>query len=228
MRKNLLCIPLIAVLLAGIFMTDVAKAPIIAEIYVDPPITIGMESFSINISIGLAIRIQAWYFLLSFDPNVLQAHNITEGPFLRDALPEPPPEVTTKFVGTINNVIGTVKGVCSFIPLTDPTEGASGFGVLATVTFNVTQQWKSHLNFTETELSQTEPNPNPPPDYRLKPVEHTSENGLYLSFPYHLYLLARAYGTSVGEPGYNLLADLDSDDDVDLDDLNLYAENYRQ
>ncbi len=198
-------------------------------VYVDPPVTIGMmESFDINISVTFLLGLQGWEFHLKFDPTVLQAYNVTEGPFLEDAAQKV--GASTEFASEINNYVGNVSAVCGFVPLKGPYDGAVGAGVLATVTFNVTQKWKSDLHFTETKLSTSVVNEDPPPTYLPAPMaQGVPEDGLYLSHDgLYLYVIARAYETSQGEPSYNYLADLDNDNDVDYDDLSLYAESYGQ
>lgn len=41
-----------------------------------------------------------------------------------------------------------------------------------------------------------------------------------------LFILARAYGSSSGQPAYDARADFDNDDNVDYDDFIILATNY--
>ena len=182
--KNLcrtLLIPLITALLVSTLMIGVGKAPIIAEVYVDPEEVKDLqlqpgETFSISISIRYVIFLQTWSFQLSFDNTVLEVSNVAEGPFLKEAAVAA--GVQTVFVRTINNVKGTVTGVCTFLPLSEPSKGATGSGVLATVTFNVIGKGRTDLNLTETELGTTVETGGTPP-YRTEPIEHTAVNGVF-------------------------------------------------
>ncbi len=146
---------------------------------------------------------------------------VEEGSFLKTA-------GTTRLVGyKVDNYEGTVVASWALFPY--PEQGATGNGTLATIIFEVMAEGKTSLHFYKTQLWT----------YREGwpwPISHTSVDGIFTILgdmdgngnidSNDLYLLARAYGTSVGNPDYNWLADLDRDDDVDSDDLNLFAGKY--
>jgi len=146
---------------------------------------------------------------------------IDEGPFLQSA------GATRRAIYEADNYRGTVDAGWTLFPL--KVMGASGGGILATVTFEVMGEGVSPLQFGVTELYRYD-------GTWVLPIDHTAVDGIFTILGDmdgnggvdcdDLYLLAVSYGTSVGHPGYNWLADLDRDDDVDSDDLNLFAAKY--
>lgn len=81
---------------------------------------------SINLSVVDAIDLTSWQFDLAYNPTILQANQVIEGPFLSSA-------GTTFFTpGVIDNTTGLISLVAaSFVDLFPP----SGNGVLATIQF---------------------------------------------------------------------------------------------
>lgn len=84
------------------------------------------DTFSINFNVVDAIDLTSWQFDLAYNPTILQANLVTEGPFLSSA-------GTTFFTpGVIDNTTGLISLVsASFVDLTPP----SGSGVLAHIDF---------------------------------------------------------------------------------------------
>jgi len=86
------------------------------------------DTFSINLNVVNpdAIEIISWQFDLTYDPTLLQANAVTEGPFLSSS-------GTTFFTpGIIDNTTGLISLVsASFVDLFPP----SGSGVLASIDF---------------------------------------------------------------------------------------------
>ncbi len=86
-------------------------------------------SFSVNVPIANVTSLYAWQFNLTFNPAVLEAVNVVEGPFLKQA-------GTTMMPSTyVNNTAGWVFAGSALLNWEEG--GASGNGVLATVNFNV-------------------------------------------------------------------------------------------
>lgn len=84
------------------------------------------DTVSLNINVADAVNLTSWQFDLGYDPTILHADLVTEGPFLSSA-------GTTVFTpGIIDNSTGLISLVSdSFVDLTPP----SGSGVLATIQF---------------------------------------------------------------------------------------------
>ena len=85
------------------------------------------QSFSLDVDISNAAELFSFQFDLAFDPNVLSATSITEGPFL-------PSGGSTFFIpGTIDNSGGTITTTDD--SLIGAISGVTGNGTLATVSF---------------------------------------------------------------------------------------------
>lgn len=86
------------------------------------------QNFSLDISITDAIDLYAFEFDLAFDPAILSAGSITEGPFL------PTGGAATFFIdGTIDNTAGTIAFTAD--SLLTAIQGVDGSGILARVDF---------------------------------------------------------------------------------------------
>jgi hypothetical protein len=119
-----------------------------STVKVDPPLTSKApnETFSVDVAVSdIAddMLLVAWEFNLTFNPEVLQAVKVEEGPFLKQA------GITMKAGVTIDNSAGVVVAGWSLSSYLEP--GASGSGVLATVTFKVVAEGKSPLVFSRDE-----------------------------------------------------------------------------
>jgi cohesin domain-containing protein len=102
------------------------------------------DTFSINLNVVDAVSLTSWQFDLAYDPTILQANLVTEGPFLSSA-------GTTFFTpGVIDNTTGLLSLVsASFVDLTPP----SGNGVLATVQFTALSAGLSPLTASNVFLN---------------------------------------------------------------------------
>jgi hypothetical protein len=69
---------------------------------------------------------------ISFDPSVLNVQTVTEGTFFSDNCPSGPP-CTSWYEGASDNATGTIDFIYGY--LDDPSEGVSGSGPLATLSF---------------------------------------------------------------------------------------------
>jgi len=107
------------------------------------------SSFTINISVvdvGKAEPIQYlynWSFSLYWDPTILTATNVTEGPFLNQSGP------TSFPLPKINQTGGYLRANCTLL---DPANAVIGNGTLASVTFLVVGRGETILNLDETQL----------------------------------------------------------------------------
>jgi len=189
--------------------------------------TIPEASFTVRVNVSgvlISARLYAWQFNLTFNPAVLQAVIVSEGPFLKQA-------GVTNFAGyTISNTAGWVFAGCAVDDWFGG--GVYGSGALATITFQAIAKGNSMFNFTDTQLrSFDEVNEVP------VPLAHTRSPGWfqYLAGDVNgdakvnvtdLHLLGRAYGTTSGNPKYNVNADQDKDGDVDRDDLITVRSHY--
>jgi hypothetical protein len=133
------------------------------------PDTIVGQTFGVNITINDVTDLWAWKVRLNWNPQILNITNVQEGPFLQSA-------GNTLFIWsglgatTINQ--GYIREIsCNLLVAT----GASGSGVLATLTFKVLAAGTSDITINETELlSSTDDNP---------PIQHGDVNG-YAIIPY--------------------------------------------
>ena len=113
---------------------------------VQPPTkTVGQgSSFTVDISITGVSDLYAWGFDLGFDPTLIAAIGITEGPFLATGGP-------TFFIpGIIDNVGGTIS--FNGDTLEGAIPGVNGGGVLATASFIAVAQGTSPINLFNTSL----------------------------------------------------------------------------
>lgn len=102
------------------------------------------SSFSVDISISGVSDLFAFEFDLGFDPSILSAISITEGPFLLSGGP------TLWLPGAINNTSGLIEFTSNSLQGFDP--GVSGSGVLAHIDFTALKTGSSNLNLFNTIL----------------------------------------------------------------------------
>jgi len=149
MRKNCwqkLLIVSVLLLSLGVMLTfqKIGKASPDTVLSVDPEISVVApgQSFNITIKVTDVSELYAWQFNLTFNPTVLNVTNVTEGPFLKQA-------GSTFWAFTqndIHNDAGWVFAGSSLFPV--PAQGATGSGVLATVTLRVKAEGISSLHFS--------------------------------------------------------------------------------
>lgn len=139
---------LVTTLISAFVSNNAVVASPSPTIKVDPPLTSKApnETFSVDIAvsdIASDMSLFVWQFNLTFNPAVLQAVDVEEGPFLKQA------GKTTKAGTILNNSTGWVLSGWALMPY--PEQGASGSGVIATVTFEVVAEGKSPLVFSRDE-----------------------------------------------------------------------------
>jgi PKD repeat protein len=84
--------------------------------------------FKVNVTVAYVAKLAKWVFNMTFDPNVLNASEVIEGPFLKEA------GITT-FTREIDNTRGFVFASAWLSNL--PSNGVNGSGTLSTITFQV-------------------------------------------------------------------------------------------
>jgi hypothetical protein len=227
-RKRLLLIPILATLIVCLATTGVGGVPPTATIAVEPTWTYEPSSteFTINLTVTDAVDTQLWEANVTFDPTILEVIDVAAGEFLKSR------GFPTYFDYGVHDDGGGIYLGATYSLIAPAGWGVNGSGILANITFHVKNAEGAtpiHLEELYTNLAYYNgtdliPQPRVLRDGFFTILGDLNCNGNVGS--YDLYLLARAYNTSVGNPGYNYLADLDGDDDVDYDDLNLYTENY--
>ena len=102
------------------------------------------DTFSLNLNVADAVDLTSWQFDLAYNPTLLQANLVTEGPFLASA-------GSTAFIpGVIDNTTGLISLVSAlFVDLFPP----SGNGVLATVQFTALSPGLSPLTASNVFLN---------------------------------------------------------------------------
>jgi hypothetical protein len=119
----------------------------------------------VEVTASGATDLYAYQFSLNFDPAVLHATTVNEGPFLASAGP------TFFDAGTTDNVGGSVSFV--FDTLLSAVPGASGSGILAVIDLSV-QQWHTLTTLGLSDVLALDSNLN---------VLATQTQGLQLQIP---------------------------------------------
>jgi PKD repeat protein len=118
-----------------------------AAVFVYPPICTVLigETFTVNITVTCVTDLYAWNINLTFNPAVLNVVNVTEGAFLKET------NETIFLPVTKNNDAGFLFAGALFMP-PFPERGATGSGVLATITFKVAGEGETKLEFERSKL----------------------------------------------------------------------------
>ena len=147
MVKRTLLVVLSFALLVIVTPTFVQAEPVISA----PFVTVGIgDTITIPVRITGATDLTSWQFDLAFDPTLVQANSVTEGPFMLSfgTTLSPP---TTFSPGIIDNTAGLISLVTdSFIDLPpDP----SGSGVLVNIEFTALASGVSPLTLSNVFLN---------------------------------------------------------------------------
>ena len=188
-------------------------------------VTIPNDHFTVRAyvsDIQEAAPLYSWQLNLTYNPSVLQAVMVSEGPFLKQA-------GATKFAGyTIPSGMGWVSTGCSVNDWYGG--GVYGSGTLATITFQAIAKGNSMLNFTTVFLVSFD-------GYVPVDIVNFSISAGWFQYMagdvngnakvdvYDLHQLGRAYGPP-GNPSYDADADQDKDGDVDETDLTTVSNHY--
>jgi hypothetical protein len=167
MKKTHMTIPTLLVIAIGIFSFTTFKANAITTVFVQP-ITTTVELFQlfqINISISQVTDLAAWDFKLYYPSARLNATNLSEGPFLKQA--GSTSFLITQFTDHYNATHGRIWAACTLI---GQGSGAIGSGTLARITLKAIGGGQATLHLTETELLDSQM----PPDH----ISHTTADGI--------------------------------------------------
>jgi Cohesin domain/PEP-CTERM motif len=144
MVKHTLVAVLSLVSLVMLAPTLIEATPVISAPFVGSDVG---ATFTIPIWITGATDLTSWQFDLAFNPAILQANSVTEGPFLSSSGTQ-----STLFVpGVIDNGGGHILGIADFF--TDISPPPSGIGVLANVEFLALALGVSPLTFSNVFLN---------------------------------------------------------------------------
>jgi len=236
MKKNLLLlIPILITLIVGLSAKGGASSPgtaTVAQQYLMNYETTCTD-FTINLTVKDAEDTQMWDANITFDPTVLEVVSAAEGPFIKSGAPLG----YTFFDYVAPAGEGYIYIGASYYYIMDQGNGVNGSGILANITFHVLNHYKPpcpiNITFIEGETILWYNNGT-----ALDKQPCTTRDG-YFTLPgdidlqgdvdsNDLYLFARAYGTSVGNPTYDHMADFDTSGAIDFDDLILFAGKYGQ
>jgi len=136
---------LLATLVLASFMLQprwVAAEPVMAA----PFVTVGVgDTFTIPISIAGATDLTSWQFDLAFDPAIVRAESVTEGPFMSAF------GATLFTPGIIDNLSGLISLVADFY--VDLPPNPFGDGVLANIEFTALAPGVSPLTLASVFLN---------------------------------------------------------------------------
>lgn len=128
----------------GYFTHPLPKLGLDPSSILDPNLGPG-STFNININISKVVGLYAWQFFLKWDPNLLDATSVTEGPFLSQEGAQ-----QTEFFNDIDQVAGSAYVNCTLVGKPVPT--ASGNGTLAVIGFLVESRGSTVLDLDEIKL----------------------------------------------------------------------------
>lgn len=170
---SLLMLFLAIALASTIANTRVLSSPT-AKIYIDPNFAYEEKDATLKVDLKIADvnNLYSWQVNMSFDPNVLEFRNVTEGEFLKEQ-----PEGTTKSLREDHAQDGWV--LISWATM-GKYLGVTGSGALATVEFTA-GEGQSPINVTNplTKLLDIYPPPVPPGGQMFTIIPHTGENGFF-------------------------------------------------
>jgi len=169
--KKLKLLFLVCVLGCVAATVKVATASPSAIIAIEPAEVLDVsagETFKVNLTVTNVANLYGWQVNITFNPGILNVASTDEGPFLKQVN-------ETVVMKRVSNDGGFLLLSASFtVPF--PTQGATGSGLLATVTFTVTGQGASSLDF----VKGTKMNTVPPPYQTVLPItDFTSVGGSF-------------------------------------------------
>jgi len=145
--------------------------------------------FNVSVDVKDVVDLYGFEFKLSYDTGVLDALNITEGPFLKSGGP------TFKAKMEINETTGTIYVA---ITLYETKIGITGSGTLVTITFNATSLGESRLNLYDTILGNSKGDPikHEVIDGKVEVIPETYNVVVLLAFLIVSYLSVLSYTKS--------------------------------
>ena len=185
MRKNLHWLLLATVFVLSITMAGVGTAsPALPVIRVEPKdntAEVG-ETFTVDIIVADITEeesLYGWECRITFNPDIINAVNATEGPFLEDTGYE-----AMWLTPNIDNTVGTIDMGALLMPSIEwggfPPNGAVGSGNLATITFKAVGQGPSDLGFKDKKDTELHTVVYPGTIYEdTCPIDHTAKGGSF-------------------------------------------------
>lgn len=141
----------------GLFDNRLPAGP--ATLYIDPsrivdPTIVPCHNITVNITIADATDLYEWKLALYYKNDILNATEITEGPFLQGG-------GTTSFQAEIQNNFNATHGSINANATLLGATGVTGNGTLATVTFHVINLGNTTIALNQTELYNSLHEPHP-------------------------------------------------------------------
>lgn len=122
-------------------------------LYIDPPQIAGLnvgDTFQINVTVANVIDLYGWQLSLYYRGDILNATEVTQGPFLRN---HPDTDETMLLTPVVTDAYNATHGlIIASSTLVEVEGGVSGSGTLATVTFKIKETASSTLHLTGTKL----------------------------------------------------------------------------
>jgi len=145
----------LVIALAIFAVSSALAAPVLS---IDPGVTrvSKFQTFELAVDISSVTDLYSYQLDIAFDPDVLQASAVTEGPFLRSG----GPTLFTPFM--IDNAGGTITFIGGL--LLGMVPGVSGSGSLAVLNFTSTTYGTSPIVISEILLNDSGGNPIVPAD----------------------------------------------------------------
>ena len=177
------------------------------------------DSFTLNLNANNITDLAGWQTDISFDPNVLEAVEVTEGNFLKS-------EGTDTFFqgGRIDNAVGKITGLSSARVAED---GVSGTGTLLSITFMARAGGETQLTLENFEFGTINGDiiPTVPPNITINigeyPAWDVNQDGRVSILD--LILVAKDFGA--GTPA-NLRTDVNRDGVINIQDLIIVAQHF--
>jgi hypothetical protein len=119
------------------------------------------ETFVVSVVVSNVTNLYGWQFKMSFNSTVVTPVYVIEGSFFADA-------GDTVFATKVNSTSGLIMASSTLWPY--PSQGVTGDGILATVTFYVHSDGATFLDFSETKLRTVIGD-------SVVPIDHNSTNG---------------------------------------------------
>jgi hypothetical protein len=188
------------------------------------------EEFTINITVADIVNLYSFEFQLSYNTSLLDARRFTVGPFFN-----PPYRITKQIIDDAAGLIWLS------VESQAPAPSTNGSGTLATIAFIVPMEcdvWYQgcvplecdlhfDLSILKTDQGVTVPHDITDPllHYVYMPIPGDLDSNAIVNV-FDLRIVARAFGSTTGEPNWDLRADLTRDGKINVRDLVLVARNY--
>ena len=176
------------------------------------------DTFTVHIGAEKVTNLAGWQFDIAFDPEVLEAVEVSEGDFLKTD------DGTTFFQrGTIDNTVGKITGLSAALISAD---GITGSGSLLSVTFLAKTGGESHLTLHNFQLGSSTGEVIPAGVHDLtiivesQPTWDVNQDGRVSILD--LILVAQQFGETVPA---NSQVDVNDDGTISILDLILVAQH---